>query len=109
MNDYREAFPDFGELDVVLPPGFVDGSFRQDSCPTFINEEAGLFLFVDYANPDDREVPDLQRFSLVQGTPHPVHGLQRDNQNIDLISTDDWAEVIETLERHLSDSSAPRV
>lgn len=108
MASYKEAFPDFGEMDVEIPAGFVDASYRNDSCPAFLNEEAGLFLFVDYANPDDREHPDLSRFSLVQGTPHATYGLQRDENNVDLISTDDWSEVLATLDRHLSEKSAPR-
>lgn len=98
MANYREAFPDFGELDVVLPPGFVDCSFRNDSCPAFVDEERGLFLFVDYADPDRREVPDLSRFSLVEGTRHPIHGLQRTAQDVDVVSTDDWDEVLAVLE-----------
>ena len=80
---YQTEFPDF-VLDVDLPPGAVDTSWRNDSCPRFEYQTAGVFLFVDYANPEDREFPDAPRFS--------VHDARSDHVEV-LLDTDDIGAV----------------
>lgn len=35
MTDYRAEFPDFGDLDVTLPPGFDNCSDLHEACPSF--------------------------------------------------------------------------
>lgn len=55
-GDYRKEFPDFGELDIELPEGFVDRSWHNDAMPCFLNKELGLELWVDYADPELSEL-----------------------------------------------------
>jgi hypothetical protein len=53
---YREEFPDFDPATMpAIPEGFEDVSWHNDSCPSFVNEAAGLILFVDFADVSLRE------------------------------------------------------
>lgn len=64
---YLREFPDFGVLDVRLPPGFADESWHNDAMPSFAKElPNGYFLklWVDYADQSMSEVPMTSRFSL---------------------------------------------
>lgn len=46
---YLVEFPDYGILDVTIPIGFEDASWRNDACPCWINDELHLRLMIDYA------------------------------------------------------------
>lgn len=104
---YRDAFPDFGEMDVEIPAGFADVSFRNDACPVFASEELGLFLHVDYKDAELREFQELKRFSLVRGTPDAEHGLQTDMANETILETDDFEAVVQTVERLRAEAAMP--
>lgn len=66
-----------------IPRGFIDESWGVEQCPSFRNEDLGLALFVDFENPDDREFPDSQRYTL--------HSTADDGHVVAVIlSTDDW-------------------
>jgi hypothetical protein len=91
---YKTEFPDF-VLDVEIPQGFADASWRNEICPSWINNTAGLVLFIDFKEPLDREFPDSPRFSLsrtdlVDGT----------KAMADLALTDDWSEVVRAIDAH---------
>jgi len=67
LPKYQREFPDFGELDVALPPGFTDESWHNDAMPSFAKElPNGYFLklWIDYADQSKSEVPMISRFSL---------------------------------------------
>ena len=84
---YRTEFPDFPEADMpAMPEGFVDASWKNDSCPCFVSEAAGLTLFVDYADASSREFPETTRFSLV-----------RQATDERLVDTDDWNAVLAAI------------
>lgn len=78
------AFPDFdlSTMPETIPAGFFESSFKNDACPSFYNEAAGLQIFVDYADIDAREFPGSPRF-------HVVDSVNGDS----LISANDWAEL----------------
>jgi len=64
---YQREFPDYGELDIALPPGFTDESWHNDAMPSFAKElPNGYFLklWIDYADQSKSEVPMTSRFSL---------------------------------------------
>lgn len=88
---YLIAFPDFGVLDVVLPDGSEDISFRNDTCPSFLvrryADGTSLVLYVDYADVGQREVKSGERFIL-----QLMHG-SGDPGKV-LLSTDDYADVL---------------
>jgi hypothetical protein len=48
----------FSNYDGELPElaGFVDDSWRNDVCPSMLNIERNLKLWIDYVNPARREV-----------------------------------------------------
>lgn len=81
---YRKAFPDF-TLDVAIPNGFEDVSYRQDACPAWINGRAGLHLFIDYADPDQRETVG-PRFVLSEYGPDGIGAV--------VIEADDYAAIL---------------
>lgn len=86
---YKEAFPDF-ELDVEIPEGFKDVSYPNDTCPSWMDEAAGLQLFIDFKDREDREFPEACRFSLMKLDEHLTH-------EADLVHTEDWAELLRVL------------
>lgn len=89
---YLAQFPDFGLLDVEIPPGFTDESWFKNSCPSF--ELAGpdnyasgwplLTIFIDYADSGLRAEPGDVRF-------HVYIGAVSDQADF---RSDDWAEVL---------------
>lgn len=100
MN-YHTEFPDFGELDVTLPPGLEDQSWNQDTCPCFgivVRETErtgvlGLTLFIDYADSGRSESPGEDRFRATSGDP-------TDGNNTDWFITNDWDEMRAWIEAH---------
>lgn len=94
MSNFRTEFPDFNAADMpAIPAGFVDQSWHNDACPSFRNEERHLTLYIDYANPDQREFPDCVRFSVVR---EDYDGTDADRAH--LAETDDWEEVLAAIE-----------
>jgi hypothetical protein len=95
---YRNAFPTFA-LDVAIPSGWKDSSYRNDTCPSWQTDSPvphqRVRVFVDYADRSEREFPDEQRFNAyvendVSGTVHWFFGSDR------------WEEVTQAA-RYLAD------
>jgi hypothetical protein len=98
---YRTQFPDYPESDMPqdIPQGLTDSSWRNDTCPSFTvweNDESPAFnwcrLWVDYADPDQRELKPIARFQLT---------LWDDNSKIDpvtLLESDDWPAMRKQVE-----------
>lgn len=62
---YATEFPAFASADMpALPAGWVDVSWRHNLMPCFINEDLGLGLWVDHADPDLAAWPEQGRFGL---------------------------------------------
>jgi hypothetical protein len=87
------AFPDF-TLDIELPEGFRDVSFVNDPCPSFQHDELDLLLFVDYADPADREYPETERFSLLRTEDGKLPTEHQDH----VLDTDDLTLILEKIE-----------
>jgi len=79
---YREEFPDFDPATMpLIPAGWQDISWHNDTCPSF---EAGkVHVFIDYADMSRREVQGGGRFLIVRP----------DDQEVLLIA-DDWNVVL---------------
>ncbi|RXG91626.1 hypothetical protein [Bradyrhizobium zhanjiangense] len=91
MADYRTEFPDFPAADMpAIPEGFADASWRNDACPSFLSEALGMRIWIDYADPQQRDHSDGCRFSLVPDS--------MDDDITDGIATDDWAAVLAAIE-----------
>lgn len=93
---YRTEFPDFPEADMpVLPVGFEDTSWANNSAPSFQNDEMRISVWIDFANPEqsewseDRASGGMKRFAvnLLDAELAPT------NDMADL-ETDDWNEVL---------------
>ncbi len=83
MANYKIEFPDFGALDVALPAGAEDISWKNEACPCF--SIGTFFVYVDYADPALREFPESARFSA-----HTEDAADDE----DVFSTDDWAQLL---------------
>lgn len=84
----REEFPDFDVATLPdIPDGLVDMSWRNDSCPVFElmrGDLSFLAVYVDFADPQAREFPEMERFSI-----HRLDG----EDNLCVLTTDDWSSV----------------
>lgn len=83
---FQIEFPDFDPATMpTIPQGFDDVSWGNDTCPSFLNEIAGLIIFVDYADAAKREYAETPRFSL------SIY----DNGNTGeyVVASDDWRAI----------------
>lgn len=63
----RREFPDFSPFDIPLPlldTGWTDHSWHHDAMPFLVHEPSGVGVWVNHADPADREVKD--RFIAIQ-------------------------------------------
>lgn len=96
----EREFPDFDRSTLPrLPEGFTCAAWHNDSCPLWyegdpaVQDPGKLMLAVDFADPDLREFPDSERFSL--------HMFRKEGGGPRLvISSDDW-EVVENTVRFI--------
>ena len=92
---YDTEFPGF-VLDVKIPEGFEDVSHRNDGSPSFIDLERDLLLFVDFADPLEREfTEETSRFALFA-----LDGEGCLGDDTPIIATDDYGEVLAAMEGH---------
>ena len=86
---YLQEFPEFGPMDVKIPAGFEDSSWHNDVCPSFSKDLFNgqvLRLWIERKCADDREYPELPRFSVA------LHDF--DAAFLDTLATsDDYAEI----------------
>jgi len=74
-------FPDY---DDVLPTidGFIDASYKNDTCPSIHNETLGLTIHCDYKDASKRKIDGYTRYGI------------SDAGGDSLLETDDLAEVL---------------
>jgi len=84
---FQEEFPDYPVAQMpIIPAGWRDTSWRNDQCPSFTAH--GVQVFIDFADPNEREFPESPRF-IVSADPE-VH-----DHNEPLMETDDWQAVLD--------------
>jgi hypothetical protein len=104
MRTYKTEFPDF-TLDVTIPKGFNDDSWKNDVCPSWFlplsnyyphdSEPCGLKLFIDYSDPklSELEDTDKQFMILFEDQNKLIH--QGDHFSGDfLIESDNYQEIL---------------
>ncbi|MBP0639967.1 hypothetical protein [Cupriavidus sp. AcVe19-6a] len=96
-NSYQLLQAEFPRFDVAtlpaLPPGFADTSWHNDACPSFTNELRRVQVYVDYADPMERECgPEARRFSLFT--------LDEHGDTTYISNTNDWSEMLALIEKH---------
>lgn len=116
MNDesgiprYRREFAEFGLLDIVIPEGFEDVSWHNDSCPSFACDALGVYLFVDYADRSMSDFPKNKRFSLVRGEVEDGVMVHADaGEDATLAHTDDFQEVLAVISARRQEISLRRL
>lgn len=98
QGNWKTEFPDFDGMP-ELPKGLRDASWHNDACPKFIiweDDESPKFqwitLWVDWANPDHREVSTSCRYLITatdeDGRVDPVT----------LAQSDDWEVIRQAVE-----------
>lgn len=60
---YLKAFPDYDDTLPTLA-GFVDDSYKNDTCPSLYNEALNLKLWIDWKDETKREFPHCERYAL---------------------------------------------
>lgn len=82
---YATEFPDF-DLQVAVPADWEDVSWHNDVCPSFQTPN-GLRVWIDYADPAEREFDGYPRFVASRYT--------ADMEYIeDVIATEDWSQLL---------------
>lgn len=90
---FQNQFPTFvvcSEVVQLLAAGFSDMSWRNDACPSFESPDHARRVFVDYADPQQRDTPEQERFLVTQQDEHGEYGST-------LLTTDAWPEVCRLL------------
>lgn len=94
MTSFREQFPNYPASAMpTLPEGFVDQSWRNDTCPSFIHATAGLLLWVDY--------PDMTRREL-SGPRFTLCNLTHDNECGEVVAVaEHWISMLDEINRRI--------
>ena len=96
---YATEFPNFADMPSDIPAGLIDRSWGNDACPSFTiwERETGfrygqLVLWIDHANPEEREVATGKRFLVTL--------LAEDGRDepIDLHKSDDCSQTRKAVE-----------
>jgi hypothetical protein len=88
---YQTAFPDF-TLDVTIPDGFRDDSYKNDAMPRFTRElphGQTLTLWIDYADRALSEYPEGERFL--------VELLSFDGDYVEQVASDNWQDILDFI------------
>jgi hypothetical protein len=86
MTTHAE-FNDYPLADLpAMPEGFADSSWHNDTCPSYIDEQRGLRIFIDYVDVTKRELSDGPRFTLLEEETNEV-----------IYTGDDWNKVLERI------------
>ena len=94
---FRMEFPDFPVEDMPqIPAGFEDWSWHNDACPSFTDESRRLRLWIDYREPEKRDLAGAHRFMLTRLTS------ERDPDEYEdvLTESDDYSEILEAIASH---------
>lgn len=88
---YRDEFPDYPPASLPpIPPGFIDESWHNDTCPSWRDETRKLAIYIDYPDATAREWEGSPRFTLLDTS---------DDESVAIISTDDWEAVLDAIDR----------
>lgn len=77
---YVREFPSYGQLGFDIPEGFVDESYHNDVCPSFVGK--GYILWANWASREDREF-DVDRYALCVVYPEGEQDFVMGSENID--------------------------
>lgn len=108
MSGYRTEFPSFGvmpEVADLIARGYTDESWHNDSAPTFIAPDLKTRVWIEHADPAQREYPDGPRFGVEAG--HYSHEAYAPTFDLDIVHAgDDWAEVLRIVDARATGSAS---
>lgn len=86
----KSQFPTFDQstLPAILPEGFIDSSYRNDLCPSIMDEARQLQVFIDFADPVDRELSSIPRYTLVSS---------EGGASKELCASEIWGDVLKAI------------
>jgi len=80
---YQTEFPTFPENDMpAIPHGWLDKSWHNNACPSF--SFGGLEIFINWADPQEREFPEMARFII----------MPEEDPDCELLATESWDDVL---------------
>jgi hypothetical protein len=86
----RETYKPEDIPKVKVPEGFSDATWHNDVCPSMINEELNLRIWIEHNNPRNREYPEGPQYAL-------TNGMQSTYENF--IETNDYNEILRKLKQ----------
>lgn len=78
-----------------IPDGFRDDSNGNDICASIYSKALGVKIFIDRANPDEREEPNYSRFSVYKTN---SYGEIEDHIAGLVIESESWLPITEKIE-----------
>ena len=88
-----KEFPDYEQISLpLIPQGWEESSWHNDSCPSFVIGETGLQVYLDYPKPEDRELQGGHRYCVLKAN--------ADGSVQDLGSSDVWSAVLAIVREH---------
>lgn len=84
-----------GDFEHKLPDGFFDDSYGNDACASILSKELKLKIFIDDVNPENREISDSKRFTMLQ-TNEDGEVLDNFDEGF-CFETDSWDEVLKAI------------
>jgi hypothetical protein len=89
MN-YQNEFPDYPVADMpLIPAGFEDSSWHNNSAPSFENRALGLSIWIDFLDPTMRDIEGGERFLV-----HDIDSEGAFTNDDAILSTDSWDDVL---------------
>lgn len=94
-HDWKREFPDMRAEELPpIPPEWIDASWRNDACPSFVVADKGLIVYVDHEDGRMREAgPESPRYTLLAMLPDDA-GWQLTSESREILSTSDWNAVL---------------
>lgn len=84
----RETYKPEDIPKVKMPEGFKDATWHNDICPSMINEELNVRIWIEPNNPKNREHPNVKQFALTNG---------QQSHYETFIETNDYNEILKEL------------
>jgi hypothetical protein len=95
LSQWETEFSEFSGTMPAIPDSWLDVSYGNDTCPSFIVMQGGVGdsnyltckVWIDCANPEERENPESKRFSVTY---------ERDSEYSNYVfMSDSWAEILD--------------
>jgi hypothetical protein len=87
---------------VRIPNGFDDESWHNDAMPSWYHERDSVRLWIDWADPTQRDTPEFPRFLVFTEVRDDDGGILSEKT---LAASDNWMEILEAIAAHRESKS----